>query len=43
MKIKSVAIAAMDLLDYAMSGVDKTPRHITITPELVLRKSCRPI
>ena len=41
MKIKSVAIAAMDLLDYAMNGSDKTPRHITITPELVLRQSCR--
>lgn len=41
MKIKSVAMAAMDLLDYAMNGSDKTPRHITITPELVIRKSCR--
>jgi DNA-binding LacI/PurR family transcriptional regulator len=43
MKIKSVAIAAMDLLDYAMNGSDKTPRHITIIPELVIRKSCRKI
>lgn len=41
MKIKSVAIAAMDLLDYAMNGSDKTPRHITIIPELIIRDSCR--
>lgn len=40
MKIQSVAIAAMDLLDYAMNGIDKTPRHITITPDIVVRKSC---
>lgn len=40
MKIKSLAIAAMDLLEYAMNGKDSTPRHITITPELIIRSSC---
>jgi len=39
MKIKSVAIAAMDLLEYAIHGEDKTPRHITITPEIIIRSS----
>jgi len=43
MKIKSVAIAAMDLLDYAMNGTDKTPRHIIISPEIVERNTCREI
>jgi LacI family transcriptional regulator len=39
MKTKSVAKGAMDLLDYAMHGNDTTPRHISITPELVTRTS----
>lgn len=39
MKIRSVAKGAMDLLDYAMNGNDTTPRHISITPELVYRTS----
>lgn len=43
MKIKSVAIAAMDLMEYALHGSDSTPRHVSITPSLVLRKSCRPL
>lgn len=41
MKNQSVAIAAMDLLDYAMNGTDKTPRHITIIPDIIERSSCR--
>lgn len=40
LKIKSLAIAAMDLLEYAMNGRDSTPRHITITPELIIRETC---
>ncbi len=43
MKIRSVAIAAMDLLDYAISGNDTTPRHISITPSIVQRTSCKAI
>ena len=43
MKIKSVAIAAMDLMDYALHGNDSTPRHVSITPSIVLRKSCGPL
>ncbi len=39
MKIRSVALAAVDLMKYATSGEDATPRHISITPELVLRGS----
>jgi len=39
MKIRSVAKGAIDLLDYAMHGNDTTPRHISITPELILRTS----
>lgn len=39
MKIQSVAKGAMDLLDYAMHGNDTTPRHISITPELIFRTS----
>lgn len=41
MKIKSVAIAAMDLMEYALHGSDSTPRHVSITPSIVVRKSCR--
>jgi LacI family transcriptional regulator len=43
MKIRSVAIAAMDLLDYAIAGNDTTPRHISITPELIIRSSVLPL
>ncbi len=43
MKIKSVGIAAVDLLEYAVHGSDSTPRHITISPELVIRTSCKAI
>jgi DNA-binding LacI/PurR family transcriptional regulator len=43
MKIKSVAIAAMDLMEYALHGSDSTPRHVSITPSIVVRKSCRQI
>jgi LacI family transcriptional regulator len=39
MKISSVANAAVDLMKYALDGKDVTPRHITITPDLVLRNS----
>lgn len=39
MKISSVAYAALDLMNYAFEGKDSTPRHITITPELVIRES----
>ncbi len=42
MKIRSVALAAIDLMKYALTGEDKTPRHISITPELVLRESTAP-
>ena len=40
MKIKSVAITAMDLMEYAINGSDTTPRHVTITPEIIIRQSC---
>jgi DNA-binding LacI/PurR family transcriptional regulator len=43
MKIRSVAIAAMDLLDYAIGGNDTAARHISITPELVIRSSVLPL
>lgn len=39
MKINSVAFAAVDLMNYALEGKDKTPRHITIAPDIVFRKS----
>jgi DNA-binding LacI/PurR family transcriptional regulator len=42
-KIKSVAIAAMDLLDYVLNGKDTTPRHISITPGLIKRSSVLPL
>lgn len=43
MKIRSVAIAAVDLMNYALHGSDSTPRHITISPTLVERSSCRAV
>ena len=43
MKIRSVALATIDLMKYALAAEDKTPRHISITPELVLRGSTGPI
>lgn len=43
MKIRSVALAAVDLMKYALAGEDKTPRHISITPELILRDSTGPV
>ena len=41
MKIRSVGMAAVDLMDYALHGRDSTPRHITIASELVERESVR--
>ncbi|MBQ2314723.1 MAG: LacI family DNA-binding transcriptional regulator [Treponema sp.] len=43
MKIRSVGIASVDLMDYAMKGSDTTPRHISLTPSIVERNSCRSI
>ena len=37
LKISSLAHAALDLLDYAISGSDSEPRKILITPDLNLR------
>ena len=41
MKIRSVGIAAVDLMNYALHGSDSTPRHITISPAIIERTSCR--
>jgi LacI family transcriptional regulator len=42
LKTMSVGHASIDLLSYAMDGVDKEPRRLIITPELVLRSSTGP-
>uniref|UniRef100_A0A7C3IJK0 LacI family transcriptional regulator n=1 Tax=Gracilinema caldarium TaxID=215591 RepID=A0A7C3IJK0_9SPIR len=39
LKIKSVAHAVVDLMQYVVNGHDKEPRRIMITPELILRGS----
>ena len=41
MKIRSVAIAAVDLMNYALHGSDSTPRHVTISPAILERNSVR--
>ncbi len=43
MKIRSVGIASVDLMDYAIKGPDTTPRHISFTPSIIERNSCRSI
>lgn len=43
MKIRSVGIASVDLMDYAIKGSDTTPRHISLTPSIIERSSCRNI
>ncbi|MCR5762262.1 MAG: LacI family transcriptional regulator [Treponema sp.] len=43
MKIRSVGIASVDLMDYAIKGSDTTPRHISLTPSIIERCSCRSI
>jgi LacI family transcriptional regulator len=42
LKTQSVGHASIDLLSYAMDGIDKEPRRLIITPELVLRASTGP-
>lgn len=42
LKTQSVGHASIDLLEYAMDGVDKEPRRLIITPELVFRSSTGP-
>jgi len=42
LKTQSVGHASIDLLSYAMGGVDKEPRRLIITPELLLRASTGP-
>jgi len=42
LKTPSVGHAAIDLLGYAMNGVDKEPRRVIINPELVHRQSTGP-
>jgi LacI family transcriptional regulator len=42
LKTQSVGHASIDLLSYAMDGIDKEPRRLIITPELVLRSSTGP-
>ena len=42
LKTQSVGHASVDLLAYAMDGVDKEPRRLIITPELVFRSSTGP-
>ncbi|MGD1816650.1 MAG: LacI family DNA-binding transcriptional regulator [Pleomorphochaeta sp.] len=41
LKISSLAHAALDLLDYAISGEDNEPRKILITPDLNLRSTTK--
>ena len=43
MKIRSVGIAAVDLMDYALHGIDSTPRHISISPAIIERGSCHAV
>ena len=43
MMMRSVGIAAIDLLDYATNGTDTIPRHISIVPTITERSSCRKI
>ena len=42
LKTQSVGHASIDLLSYAMGGIDKEPRRLIISPELVLRSSTGP-
>jgi LacI family transcriptional regulator len=42
LKTPSVGHAAIDLLSYAMNGVDKEPRRIIISPEIIHRNSTGP-
>jgi LacI family transcriptional regulator len=42
LKTQSVGHASIDLLSYAMNGIDKEPRRLIITPELVFRSSTGP-
>ncbi len=42
LKTPSVGHAAIDLLSYAMNGVDKEPRRVIISPEIILRNSTGP-
>ena len=42
LKTPSVGHAAIDLLTYAMNGVDKEPRRIIISPEIIHRNSTGP-
>lgn len=41
MMISSAAECAIDLLDYASNGKVSPPRHISISPELIIRESTR--
>jgi DNA-binding LacI/PurR family transcriptional regulator len=42
LKTQSVGHASIDLLAYAMGGIDKEPRRLIITPELSFRSSTGP-
>lgn len=42
LKTRSVAHAAIDLLAHAMNGVDKEPRRVIISPEIIFRNSTGP-
>lgn len=42
LKTVSVGHAAIDLLSYAMNGIDKEPRRVIITPEIIHRNSTGP-